>query len=66
VRKRTSGGTVPIAPFSERLGFAVVGVPTVNSDNNQRSPNENLRIGHLYRGILTIAAILRMEDDGSP
>jgi acetylornithine deacetylase/succinyl-diaminopimelate desuccinylase-like protein len=66
VRKRTSGGTVPIAPFIERLGFAAVGVPTVNSDNNQHSPNENLRIGHLYRGILTIAAILRMEDDASP
>ncbi len=55
---RTSGGTVPISPFVEILGTPAVSVPIVNFDNNQHSPNENLRLGHLYRGVLTIAAAL--------
>ena len=60
VHLRTLGGTVPIAPFIEALGFPAVLVPTVNFDNNQHEENENLRIGNLLEGILTVAAILRM------
>ncbi|MFQ5789537.1 MAG: M20/M25/M40 family metallo-hydrolase [Acidobacteriota bacterium] len=60
VRIRTSGGTVPIAPFIRALGFPAVSVPTVNFDNNQHSPNENLRLGHFFRAIVTIAAVLTM------
>lgn len=60
VRKRTSGGTVPIAPFVEALGLPALMVPTVNHDNNQHSPNENLRLGHFFDSIVTIAAILTM------
>ncbi len=60
VRKRTSGGTVPISPFVEALGVPALMVPTVNHDNNQHSPNENLRLGHFYDSIVTIAAILTM------
>ena len=60
VRKRTSGGTVPIAPFVEALGVPALMVPTVNHDNNQHSPNENLRLGHFFRSIVSIAAILTM------
>ena len=60
VRKRTSGGTVPIAPFVEALGIPALMVPTVNHDNNQHSPNENLRLGHFFRSIVSIAAILTM------
>ncbi len=60
VRKRTSGGTVPIAPFVEALGVPALMVPTVNPDNNQHSPNENLRLGHFFDSIVTIAAILTM------
>ena len=60
VHLRTLGGTVPIAPFIEALGFPAVLVPTVNFDNNQHEENENLRIGNLLDGILTVAAILRM------
>ena len=60
VRKRTSGGTVPIAPFVEALGVPALMVPTVNHDNNQHSPNENLRLGHFFRSIVTFAAILTM------
>jgi acetylornithine deacetylase/succinyl-diaminopimelate desuccinylase-like protein len=61
VHLRTLGGTVPIAPFIEALDFPAVLVPTVNFDNNQHEENENLRIGNLLEGILTVAAILRME-----
>ncbi|HVL68868.1 MAG TPA: M20/M25/M40 family metallo-hydrolase [Vicinamibacterales bacterium] len=60
VHLRTLGGTVPIAPFIEALGFPAVLVPTVNFDNNQHEENENLRIANLFDGILTVAAILRM------
>jgi acetylornithine deacetylase/succinyl-diaminopimelate desuccinylase-like protein len=60
VRIRTSGGTVPIAPFIEKLNFPAISVPIVNFDNNQHGENENLRIGHLARGVVTIAAVLRM------
>ncbi len=60
VHLRTLGGTVPIAPFIEALGFPAVLVPTVNYDNNQHEENENLRLGNLFEGILTVAAILRM------
>jgi acetylornithine deacetylase/succinyl-diaminopimelate desuccinylase-like protein len=58
VRIRTSGGTVPISPFIQALGFPAIGVPIVNFDNNQHSPNENLRLGHFFDGIVTIAALL--------
>jgi acetylornithine deacetylase/succinyl-diaminopimelate desuccinylase-like protein len=60
VQLRTLGGTVPIAPFIEALGFPAVLVPIVNFDNNQHEENENLRLGNLFEGIVTIAAILRM------
>ena len=60
VQLRTLGGTVPIAPFIDALGFPAVIVPLVNFDNNQHEENENLRIGTFFDGIVTVAAILRM------
>ena len=60
VRVRTSGGTVPIAPFIEALDLPAIALPIVNFDNNQHGENENLRLGHLFRGITTIAAVLTM------
>jgi acetylornithine deacetylase/succinyl-diaminopimelate desuccinylase-like protein len=60
VQLRTLGGTVPIAPFIEALGFPAIVVPTVNFDNNQHEENENLRMGTVFDSIVTIAAILRM------
>ena len=60
VHLRTLGGTVPIAPFIEALGFPAVLVPTVNFDNNQHEENENLKLDNLYQAVLTVAAILRM------
>ena len=60
VQIRTSGGTVPITPFIEALGFPAMSLPTVNFDNNQHAENENLRLGHFFRGVTTIAAVLTM------
>jgi acetylornithine deacetylase/succinyl-diaminopimelate desuccinylase-like protein len=60
VHLRTLGGTVPIAPFIEALGFPAVLLPTVNFDNNQHEENENLRLANLYEAVVKIAAILRM------
>ncbi len=60
VQKRTSGGTVPIASFIEVLGLPALGVPTVNFDNNQHSPDENVRLGHFFDSIVTFAAIFTM------
>jgi acetylornithine deacetylase/succinyl-diaminopimelate desuccinylase-like protein len=60
VQLRTLGGTVPIAPFIDALGFPALGVPTVNFDNNQHEENENLRLGTFFDSIVTIAAMLRM------
>ena len=60
VQIRTMGGTVPIAPFIEALGFPAIGVPTVNFDNNQHAENENVRLGHFFRAITTMATLLTM------
>ena len=60
VQIRTSGGTVPITPFIEALGFPAMSLPTVNFDNNQHGENENLRLGHFFRGVTTLAAVLTM------
>ncbi|MDH3246622.1 MAG: M20/M25/M40 family metallo-hydrolase, partial [Saprospiraceae bacterium] len=58
IRIRTSGGSIPIAPFVQTLGVPAVTVPVVNRDNNQHSPNENLRIGNYLEGIQTYLGIL--------
>jgi acetylornithine deacetylase/succinyl-diaminopimelate desuccinylase-like protein len=61
VQIRTMGGTVPIAPFIQALGVPAVSVPIANFDNNQHSDNENLRLGNLWQGIITLAAALEIE-----
>ena len=58
IKIRTTGGSVPIAPFVNTLGIPAVIVPTVNPDNNQHSPNENIRLGNFQLGIETYLAIL--------
>jgi len=58
IKQRTSGGSIPISPFVNELGIPAVTVPTVNRDNNQHSPNENVRIGNYIDGIKTVYAIL--------
>ena len=55
---RTSGGSVPISPFVETLGVPAAKVPTVNIDNNQHSPNENIRLGSFIEGIAIVMSVL--------
>jgi acetylornithine deacetylase/succinyl-diaminopimelate desuccinylase-like protein len=57
VKAPTLGGSVPMHLF-DRLGLPVIGVPIVNYDNSQHSHDENLRLGHFWRGIETYAALL--------
>ncbi len=64
VRKRMSGGSIPIFPFIQILDVPAVTVPTVNADNNQHSPNENLRVGNYVDGIRTFLAILTQPIGG--
>lgn len=58
VKIRMGGGSIPISPFVDALGIPAVAVVTVNADNNQHSPNENLRLGNFKEGIKTALAIL--------
>jgi len=58
VQIRTMGGTVPIAPFVNALKIPAYILPMVNPDNNQHSPNENLKIGQIEYGIKTFYSLL--------
>ncbi|NNM18265.1 MAG: M20/M25/M40 family metallo-hydrolase [Croceitalea sp.] len=58
VQIRIMGGTVPIAPFINELKIPAFIIPMVNPDNNQHSPNENLKIGQLAYGIKTFYNIM--------
>lgn len=51
------GGSVPMYIFAD-LGLPVIGVPIANFDDNQHSPNENLRIGNLWKGMEIYGEIL--------
>ena len=57
VKMPTLGGTAPMYIF-EDLGLPVIGVPIVNADNHQHTSDENLRLGHLWRGMEIYGAIL--------
>jgi acetylornithine deacetylase/succinyl-diaminopimelate desuccinylase-like protein len=58
VQIRIAGGTVPIAPFINELNIPAFLVPMVNPDNNQHSPNENLKIGQIAYGLRVFYALL--------
>jgi acetylornithine deacetylase/succinyl-diaminopimelate desuccinylase-like protein len=55
---RTMGGSIPISPIIEALDIPAAVVPTVNIDNNQHSPNENLRLGNFTDGIAMLMSVL--------
>ena len=59
VRIRTLGATLPTVQFIDALHVPVVGVAIANSDDNQHTDDENLRLGNLWDGIETLAAIMR-------
>ena len=57
----TSGGSLPLFLFEKYLGAKIITVPLANHDNNQHAENENIRIGNLWNGIETMAAIMQMR-----
>lgn len=61
VKIRIMGGTVPTASFVNILDIPAVIIPLVNPDNNQHSPNENLKIAQISYGINTFYALLTSE-----
>ncbi len=61
IQIRTMGGTVPISPFINELKIPAFIVPVVNPDNNQHSPNENVKIGQLAYGIKAFYGVLSSE-----
>lgn len=62
IKIRTGGGSIPISPFVKSLGLPAILVPAVYIDNNQHSPNENLRLGNYIDGIRAYLAILTQPD----
>jgi acetylornithine deacetylase/succinyl-diaminopimelate desuccinylase-like protein len=58
---RLMGGTVPIVPLINKLNVPTVIIPLVNMDNNQHSPNENIRIGNIRQGIKICLTLLNSE-----
>lgn len=56
------GGSLPLAHITNNLDVPLVLVPMANQDNNQHAPNENIRIGHLWRGIEIYAGLLAAFD----
>ena len=58
---RLMGGTVPIVPVINKLNVPTVIIPMVNMDNNQHSPNENIRLGNIRQGIKICLTILNSQ-----
>jgi acetylornithine deacetylase/succinyl-diaminopimelate desuccinylase-like protein len=54
----TMGGSVPLWAFTDILELPTIVVPYANANNRQHSPNEHLRLDHLFQGILTTARLL--------
>jgi acetylornithine deacetylase/succinyl-diaminopimelate desuccinylase-like protein len=61
VLQPTMGGTLPLFLFQKYLDAKTVTVPIANHDNNQHAENENIRIGNLFEGIETMAALMMMK-----
>ena len=55
----TLGGSVPLWAFTDILKLPTLVVPYANANNRQHSPNEHLRLDHLYQGARTTAGLLQ-------
>ncbi|MGY2132982.1 M20/M25/M40 family metallo-hydrolase [Hymenobacter sp. HD11105] len=60
VQVPTSGGSLPLHVF-RKINATTLTVPVANYDNNQHAENENIRLGNLWNGIETIAAIMQLK-----
>lgn len=54
----SAGGSLPLYLFEQVLNTPPLTIPVVNYDNNQHGENENLRVGCLFQGMETMAAIM--------
>ncbi|MDB5233033.1 MAG: peptidase [Hymenobacter sp.] len=57
----TMGGSLPLYVFEQELNAHTITVPVANYDNNQHAENENIRLGNLWDGIETMAAIMLLK-----
>ena len=57
----TMGGSLPLYVFEQQLQAHTITVPVANYDNNQHAENENIRLGNLWEGIETMAAIMLLK-----
>ncbi|WP_263410196.1 M20/M25/M40 family metallo-hydrolase [Terriglobus tenax] len=58
VRIRTLGGSVPASPFIDAFRVPTIGISIANYDDNQHTDNENLRLGNLFEGMVTLASLM--------
>jgi acetylornithine deacetylase/succinyl-diaminopimelate desuccinylase-like protein len=61
----TLGGSVPIWAFTDILRLPTLIVPYANANNRQHSPNEHLKLDHLFQGVRTTAQLLTDLGDAS-
>ncbi|MBA3657530.1 MAG: peptidase dimerization domain-containing protein, partial [Gemmatimonadaceae bacterium] len=54
----TAGGSLPLAILRNTLGALTLTVPIANYDNNQHAEDENIRLGNLFDGVETMAAVM--------
>jgi acetylornithine deacetylase/succinyl-diaminopimelate desuccinylase-like protein len=58
----TLGGSLPMYLFEEILGAPLVVLPTVNADNNQHAPDENIRAGNLFDSVVLFGTVMSTLD----
>lgn len=58
VLQPTFGGSLPMHGLATVLGAPLVIVPIANHDDDQHASDENIRVGNLLDGVVTIAALL--------
>jgi acetylornithine deacetylase/succinyl-diaminopimelate desuccinylase-like protein len=61
VLQPTMGGSLPLFLFEKHLNATTITVPIANHDNNQHAENENIRIGNLLEGIVTMAELMMIQ-----
>jgi acetylornithine deacetylase/succinyl-diaminopimelate desuccinylase-like protein len=61
IQSPSAGGSLPLFLFEKILKTPPITIPIVNYDNNQHGENENLRLGNLFKGMDTMAAIMLMK-----
>lgn len=58
----TVGGSLPMDLFRQGNNIPVIAFPSVNHDDNQHAPDENLRLQNLWDGIEIFAAFFSSMD----